>query len=202
MAKYVIGAIIIICLAIGGLYYFSGKKGATLPTTTTQQVPAQVATTTYATSTYSVVYPVDYAIDAAFQNVEVNAKKPISGVKLTIPGTMATGTNLGVDTFISVEQLPRAKNCTGDIYLADTVKPTTVTEGGVTYSLATTSGAGAGNLYEESVYAIEGSKPCTAVRYWIHSSNIGNYDPGTVREFDRNALIQSFDTIRRSVQVI
>ena len=204
MAKYVIGAIIIICLLIGGLYYFSGKKGTSLSggATTTQQHMMQTATTTYATSSFSVVYPVDYTIDAAFQNMEVNPKKPISGVKLTIPGTMATGTNLASDTFVSIEQLPRAKHCTGDIYLADNVTPTEVTDNGVTYSLATTTGAGAGNLYEEMVYAIASSSPCTAVRYSIHSGNIGNYDPGAVKEFDRNALLNSFDTIRRSLQLI
>ena len=203
MAKYVIGAIIIICLAIGGLYYFSGKKSAMPTTTTTAQQQVAVATTTYATSSYSVVYPVDYTVDPNFQNTEVNPNKPISGVKFTIPGTMATGTNLASDAFISVEQLPLAKNCTGDICLADNVTPTDLTEGSVTYSVATTSGAGAGNFYEEAVYAIKGSSPCTAVRYSIHSGNIGNYDPASgIKEFDHNALLNSFDTIRRSLQLI
>jgi hypothetical protein len=100
---------------------------------------------------------------------------------------------------VIVEQLPRAKNCTGDIFVYDNVKATTRTENGVTYSVASTSGAGAGNFYEETIYALAGSVPCTAVRYYIHSSNIGNYTPGTVREFDKNALLDSFDDIRTSL---
>ena len=38
-----------------------------------------------------------------------------------------------------------------------------------------------------------------AVRYFIHSSNIGNYPEGAVREFDRQALLNQFDQIRRSL---
>lgn len=204
MAKYILGVMVIILAGIGGYYYFIERHAA--PTTGTQQTtqmqPQATATTTYATSTFSVVYPVDFSADPTFENTEVSAKKPIAGVKFTIPGAMATGTNLGSDTFISVEQLPHAKKCTGDIYLLDNVTPTSVDDNGVTYSLATTSGAGAGNRYEEYVYAIASSSPCTAVRYWIHSSELGNYDPGMgIKAFDSQALMSAFDTIRRSVQL-
>lgn len=202
MAKYIIGVIALILVLAGGYYFLYGTK---LPSgNTTGGTPAtvqQVATTTYATSSFSVAYPVDFSVDPTFSNTEVNPKKPIAGVKFTIPGAMATGTNLSSDTFVSIEQLPRAKNCTGDIYLLDEVRPSSVTENGVSYSLATTSGAAAGNFYEESVYAIQGSNPCTAVRYFIHSTNIGNYEPGAVREFDRAALLRAFDSIRGSLQL-
>src|SRR5207247_320003 len=106
---------------------------------------------------------------------------------------------LSSDTYISVEWLPRAKKCTGDIYVADNVRAETMSSASTTYSVATTSGAGAGNFYEEIVFAISDSKPCTAVRYRIHSSNISNYDPGTVREFDRAVLLRQFDEIRDSL---
>jgi hypothetical protein len=43
---------------------------------------------------------------------------------------------------------------------------------------------------------------CTAVRYLVHSTNIGNYEPGAVREFDRPALIDLFDQIRRSYRAV
>jgi hypothetical protein len=50
------------------------------------------------------------------------------------------------------------------------------------------------------VYALKGTKPCIAVRYFIHSTSIGNYDPNAgVREFDREALLGAFDQIRRSL---
>ena len=151
----------------------------------------------------AITYPAGYTADASYIYDQVNPKKPISGVKFTIPGSMATGTNLSSDTYLSVEWLPRAKKCTGDIYLAANVRPHSETFASTTYSVATSSGAAAGNIYEESVYALQGSSPCIAVRYFIHSGNIGNYpaqgEPGAVGEFDRAALLSAFDTIRASL---
>ncbi|HVV38965.1 MAG TPA: MliC family protein [Candidatus Paceibacterota bacterium] len=157
-------------------------------------------TSTAASSTpgFTVKYPKTFSLNSAYVN-ETFPKKPISGIKLTVPETMATGTNLSSDTGLSVEWLPNARNCTGDIFVAENVKAQKVTENGVSYSVATTSGAGAGNLYEETVYAISGSKPCTAVRYFVHSGNIGNYPAGTVTEFDRAGLMAQFDKIRQSL---
>ena len=201
--KYVVavGGILIVVIAAG--YYI--KYGTGAPAGELPQAPANttmgVATSTYATSTYSIVYPQDFTVDETYVNTEVNPKKPIHGVSFTIPGTMATGTNLSADTHVAVEQLPRAKKCTADIYLQQNVKPVDTTDGGVAYSVATTSDAGAGNFYEEMVYALSGSSPCTAVRYFIHSSNIQNYPDGAVKEFDHAALLSAFDSIRQSLQL-
>src|SRR3989338_2748625 len=158
-----------------------------------------VQTQQYSTTTFSLQYPPDYALNEAYAYDQFGPKKLIHGISLVIPAAMATGTPLSADTYLSVEQLPRAKKCTGDIFISADVKTQTVTEGGIDYSLATTSGAAAGNRYEELVYALATSSPCTAVRYYIHSTDIGNYPAGTVREFDRITLIDAFDTIRRSV---
>src|SRR3989344_2215527 len=156
----------------------------------------------YATTTFSFGYPESYTLNEGYTYDAFGPKKLIHGIALTIPASMATtsaGTNLSSDTRISVEQLPRARNCTGDIYLQENVFSYTFTEGGISYSLATTSGAAAGNRYEELVYALATSTPCTAVRYFLHSSPIENYDPGTHTEFDRAALLKELDAIRRSV---
>ena len=146
------------------------------------------------------MYPQDFTLNESYAYTGV-PNKPISGVKLTIPAKMATGTNLGADTGLSVESLPRARSCTGDIYLLDNVRAENVVENGIEYSVASTSDAGAGNFYEETVYALPGSKPCTAVRYFIHTTNIGNYPEGTVREYDRGALLADFDKIRWSLEL-
>ncbi|MBV9159864.1 MAG: hypothetical protein JO019_04680 [Candidatus Kaiserbacteria bacterium] len=203
MAKYVVGVIAFILVVAGGYWLLKGKSAAPSQdmtgSTTTTTMPQQAATSTYATSTFSVVYPNDFTVDPNYTYTQVNPAKPIAGVKFTIPMTMATGTNLSSDTYVSVEQLPHAKNCTGDIYLHDNVKAVSMSDNGVTYSVASTTGAGAGNFYEEWVYAISGSSPCTAVRYFIHSGNIGNYPPGTVTEFNKDALTAAFDSIRRSL---
>lgn len=167
------------------------------------EVPGQEPRSTYASSTMGISfkYPKSFTLGVTYQYTGF-PKKPISGVKVLIPDRVATGTNVSSqDTGVSIEQLPRALNCTGDIFIVDNVKASTITENGVTYSVATTSGAGAGNFYEEMVYALSGTKPCTAVRYFIHSMNIGNFEPGAAREFDREALIAEFDKIRSSLRI-
>ncbi|MBZ0228141.1 MAG: hypothetical protein K8F58_06775, partial [Bauldia sp.] len=73
------------------------------------------------------------------------------------------------------------------------------TEDDTEYSVASLTDAGAGNLYEETVYALAGTSPCLAVRTFIHSANIGNFDPGTVTEFDKAALTAESDAIRKTV---
>jgi hypothetical protein len=194
----------ILMVGIGAAIVYRSQLKALLQ----RPAPAPVATTTpnpaatlqsFATTTFSLRYQPEYTLNTVFAYDQFGPKKLIHGISLTIPLTMATGTNLASDTYISVEQLPRAKNCTGDIFVNATVVPQSLTDSGVEYSLATTSGAGAGNLYEEQVYARVGSTPCTAVRYYIHSGNIGNYPAGAVREFDRAALLAGFDQIRRSL---
>lgn len=201
MWKYAVGGIIA-ATALGGLagLYFYHPTSLVINQSPPPEQLLQSATSTYATSTFSVVYPTNFTVHDDYAYDQFGPNKLIHGVKFTIPAEMATGTNVSsYDTGISIEQLPRARNCTADIYIRDDVKKHSVTENGVLYSIATTSGAGAGNFYEEQVYALSGTHPCTAVRYFIHSTNIGNYPEGTVREFDRTALISAFDEIRHTL---
>lgn len=166
-------------------------------------VPGAPARTSYASSTMgiSLKYAPDFRMAPSYQYTGF-PKKPISGVKLLIPDTMATGTNLSsFDTGVSVEQLPRAKNCTADIFITQNVKPMPVAINGVAYTVATTSDAAVGNRYEETVYALTDSKPCTAVRYFLHYAAIENFDPEAVKAFDRDAIMAAFDKIRDSVRL-
>ncbi|MBP9711072.1 MAG: hypothetical protein KBD50_02335 [Candidatus Pacebacteria bacterium] len=158
-------------------------------------------TTTIASSTmgYTMTYPLDF--NAVQDHVyPFSSKKNILGFKVVVPADMATGTNLSADSYVSVEQLPNARLCTADIFMQANVKAATVTEAGVTYSVASSSDAGAGNRYDEMVYALKDSMPCTAVRYFIHYTNIQNYPDGAVTEFNRTALLNEFDQIRHSLQ--
>lgn len=198
MAKYIIGGIFLILIA-GGAYYLLAGSGMNPAPEVMEPVPVVPTTQTYSTSTFSITYPVGWSVNDAYAYTGVSPTKPISGVQITIPGTMATGTNLSADSYVSVEWLPRATTCRGDIYVLQNVRATELTVGLKTWSVASTTGAAAGNRYEESVFAAPDSKPCTAVRYYIHSTNIDNYPEGTVREFDRAALVAEFDKIRDSL---
>ena len=200
MLKYIVGVIAIIIVLAGAYYYLVMSQTPLAPEVQAPEV--QVPTTsTYATSTYSVQYPPEFILDENYAYDQFGPTKLIHGVRFAIPETMATGTTLSADSYVAIEQLPRAQNCTADIYLKQDVKAVAFTEDGTAYSIATSSEAAAGSTYEEMVFALPDSSPCTAVRYRVHSTNIGNYPAGTVQEFDRTALLAAFDTIRRSLQV-
>ncbi|MBC7836435.1 MliC family protein [Acetobacteraceae bacterium] len=182
-------------------FVMEGKGGAETYSNCEIAKPGEESRSTYTSQdpAFTIQYPKGYVVNSSYAYDQFGEDKLINGVKFTIPATMATGTNLSSDTGISVEWLPRAKSCTGDIYLLANVKASKITENGIEYSMASSSDAGAGNRYEETVYAIASSTPCIAIRYFIHYSALENYPTSTVREFDRAALIAAFDKIRQSL---
>jgi membrane-bound inhibitor of C-type lysozyme len=153
------------------------------------------------TAGYSFRYPTAFALDTSYQYQELGPGKVINGVKVTIPADFASGTNLSPDSYLSVEQLPNVQDCEASLFLdgGAGVSTSTITDGDTTYSIASSTGAGAGNRYEEIVYALPGSNPCTAVRYFIHYGVLDNYPAGTVGAFDEAGLLAQFDKIRRTL---
>lgn len=152
---------------------------------------------------FSIRYPADYSIDTSYKYQAPGPGKDISGVKFTIPSSLATGTNLSsFDTGVSVEIIPAAQDCNAGLFLDENINVQTVTDNGNNYSFASTTQGAAGNRYEEKVWAIPGTNPCIAARYFIHSTNIGNYPEGAVSEFNRDALINQFEKIRHSLTTL
>jgi hypothetical protein len=70
---------------------------------------------------------------------------------------------------------------------------------GVSFTKSEGGGVGAGNIYEQVYYRAVRNGTCYEVTYFIHYTNIGNYEPGTVKEFDHTALIEKFDQILSSL---
>lgn len=143
-----------------------------------------------------------YTIDEDFKN-QITPEQVIDGVKFTIPATLATGTNLSKDTYLSVESIPNTSICSADLFFDNSLEVATSTleDRGVVYSVATSSEAAAGNRYQEKVFAIPGTNPCIAVRYMVHYGVIENYDPSVVKEFDAVGLVNQFDQIRHTLVV-
>lgn len=151
---------------------------------------------------FSIRYPAEFTVNTSYKYQELGPGKDINGVKFIIPEKITTGTNLSKSgTGISVEEILNIQECEANLFIYPPNDIISVTDNNVMYSVATTNGAGAGNFYEEKVWAIPGTNPCIAIRYFIHSTNIGNYTPGTVKEFDRQALFDQFDKIRRSLVI-
>lgn len=163
--------------------------------------PDQTDTTTtyaYPPLGFSIQYPKTYTLNESYMYQGLG-EEGIPGIKVTVPKALSDETNLSSDSGVSIEYIPNAESCNGSTFLYENPPATSVTEGGVTYSVATNAGAGAGNYYEEKVYAIAGANPCIAVRYYIHSTQIANYPAGTKKEFDKTKLLAEFDAIRKSL---
>jgi membrane-bound inhibitor of C-type lysozyme len=148
------------------------------------------------TQKFSIRYPLGYSVK--------DATEDWFGVGFFIATSTTVGTNLSTDTHMSVEEINTksgsTEECTAGRFLGRELQTiSTTTENGVTYSVGTASGAGAGNRYEETIYALIGTNPCFAVRYFIHYSAIENYSEGSVKAFDMQALFTEFDAIRHTL---
>jgi len=162
---------------------------------------AQAARYTDPTLGYTISYPASWTLDTAYVNDTQGPSHEIKGISLTIPASMTQGTNLGGDTKLSVESLP-GQNCQPSQFVdpADNVRH--IVSHGIHYTVADSSDAGAGNRYETTVYVVDGTSPCIAVRTFIHYSAIENFDPSSgVKAFDRAKLIAAFDRIRASLRL-
>lgn len=198
--------VIVLVLLVLGVVVFEYRGSALLTPLfgTGATTGAQQSWSTFASSTlgYSVRYPAGYTPDTAYAYQAFGPGKDIYGTKFTIPAAEANGTNLSADSYLSVETLPKTKTCTADLFLDTQIGTSAeVIDNGTAYSVAKGGGAAAGNLYTEYVYAIPGTSPCLAVRYFIHSTQLGNYPPGTVVAFNQQVLLAEFDGIRRSLVI-
>jgi hypothetical protein len=147
---------------------------------------------------YTIAYPANWSIDTHYVYDQLGPGKEIKGVAFQIPAGLAAGTNLGEDTRLSVESLPGTA-CTPGQFVDPAESVHTLRADHRVYTAASSGDAGAGNRYETQVFVVAGTSPCLAVRYFVHSSAIENFDPGTVRPFDRAKLMRAFDDIRATL---
>ena len=155
----------------------------------------------YASAAYSfsIRRPDGFVVDEAYAYQGLRPDESIPGVSFTIPAAMTSGTNLSKDTRVSVERLPAGTACDAVSFIGSSAGPSqSVRESGRDWTVAKGGDAGAGNFYDETVYATSGPGGCYGLRLFIHSTNVGNYDPGAVVEFDREALDATYAQFRAS----
>lgn len=139
-----------------------------------------------------------YAINEQFVYTSAPSSTT-SGVQFVIPALVATGTNLSADSYFSVEHSDRTGICEPSLFLDGSHATSSLLENGLTYTVASSSNAGAGNRYDETVYVISGSDPCIAIRTFVHYTVFENYASGTISQFDVQSLKAIFDQIRQTI---
>ncbi len=144
-------------------------------------------------SGFSFSYPQDFILATTTDNTLY-----ASGTSFMVPEALTKGTNLSSDSRIYVQSVATT-TCSAagfiDMALASQKAPTNVAINGTSFSTVKASDAAAGNRYETSVYAAKAGDRCVGISLIAHSGNIQNYDPGTVKEYDKEALDAALQTV-------
>jgi hypothetical protein len=215
----IIWVVVVLLLALFG-YYLYTKDVAVAPVTPVVETPVSTSTdTTNGNSTntpatdatfitykntankYSISYPSGYKVNEKYTYSAMGPAKTISGTSFTIPASLAAGTNLSKDSYISVEHFASTKPCSVTFFTMSPASTSTVRENGITYSVSHNTEAAAGNRYDETVYVLPGTGNCIAVRYFIHYGVYENYPKGSITAFNQKSLVATFDAVRKSLTV-
>lgn len=73
---------------------------------------------------------------------------------------------------------------------------------GTEFKQTTATDVGAGNIYTSRIYRALKNNRCYEISLTVHTANIGNFDPGTVVEFDKEKAFSQLDTIFKSFTLI
>jgi hypothetical protein len=73
---------------------------------------------------------------------------------------------------------------------------------GIDFAHFTAFDAGAGNIYQYHIYQTTYTQKCFQFMVWLHSSNLGNYDPSVnIKAFDEAATLKLFTNILETVVI-
>lgn len=150
---------------------------------------------------FSIYLPKKYTINEDYTYSFV-PDSLIEGVSFGIEEDDYKGTNLSKDSYMSVEVISdRNIPCKVESFINNVVYSGVVEEqDNHIFAVASSTDAGAGNRYEQTVYVTPIEAGCSAIRYFIHYGAIENYPVDTIKEFDRQKLLNKFDAIRKSIK--
>lgn len=173
-----------------------------VPPTTTPTVPTSSANQIYRNDAYNFefTYPKEFGfVTPNYANLENQV------VQLQIGGDNYPKTNLN-DAAIAVSTgfAKSTKDCQDlkNQPEGSTGFTQTASINGVNFDSTTGNGAGAGNFYESRVYRTLHGSFCYEITETIHTANIGNFDPGTVTEIDKNAIWNKLETITQTFKFL
>lgn len=148
---------------------------------------------------WSMSYPAGWKVNPRYVSVSLGPDHEIHGVSFDIPDSVQPGTNVSHnDTGVSVESIP-GKACKPSQFVNPAQNVRKLKADGRVYSAAESGDAAMGNRYDTDLFVIEGTSPCIAVRYFIHTTVFENYEPGSIKRFNRASLIATFNRMRATL---
>ncbi|HVX90579.1 MAG TPA: hypothetical protein VHC20_02995 [Candidatus Paceibacterota bacterium] len=211
--------VVILLVVVAGGFFFLGSQfgggAASVVSTTTDTGPTDGTGTTgsgpvtgsgnwqvFENALLSIRYPDVFVVNPVATGDEwrsgANGDAGTLDFRATLPKSFAPGTNFS-DAKLTVGHSANATT------VADCMKPdpsggpasslTTRVINGTTFTVFTSSDAGAGNLYDTTSYRTVHQNTCIAVEYTIHYTQIANYPPGAVTEFDEAAVKAELDAV-------
>jgi|GEM_PF-4806373 len=145
------------------------------------------STQTYNNSAYNFTfdYPTEFSfVDPNYANLDQKI------VQIQLASKDYPKTNLGDAAFTVSEATTKTeKEClTLNLPEGSDGFKDTKTINGVNFFTTTGAGAGAGNLYDMKTYRTFVSPTCYELNETIHTAQIGNFDPGTVTEVNKDEI--------------
>ncbi|MEN9621881.1 MAG: hypothetical protein RLZZ67_315 [Candidatus Parcubacteria bacterium] len=141
-----------------------------------------------------------FTVNESYLNQDFGPGREIPGIAFIIPELFSKGTNLSADSYIAVEKLSDV-DCEPASFIDSPQAAEDIVVDGISFKKASVSDAGAGNRYDQTVFVTENDGACIAVREFVHTTQIANYDPGTVKEYDRAGLSALFETMLKSLRL-
>jgi hypothetical protein len=210
--KWLVGIIVVVIVVVAGWYIWSNANSAVTPPVGTTATSTPIAdiipgvpnqTYTNADLGFSIEYPATASTTGNFSSGYLPVTQtPV--IAFEVPQSMFQGTNLveaGVYVGATSTDIGVA-NCTIPSEDNDETATSSVVIGGQQFAVFTSSGVGAGNLYQQKTYRTVQNGNCLEFTELLHSGNIQNYPTGSVTQFDQaefsdilNGIVQTFQPI-------
>ena len=154
-------------------------------------------------SGFSLEYPKDFSLQTDYTKVKILGYLPVCDATMAAcayyTGDAYKGTNfenagVSINILKILDSQAKCYNFTVSTNEAQTTAGT-ITINGIAFNSATGGDAGAGHSMKTQVYRNFHNGQCYEIAQRIGITNIGNYTPGTIKEFDQSALWQRLQGI-------
>lgn len=191
---YIVGVVLVL-LAVAWAYYGQSARE--------QQIIEGVDNAVYDNPDYG--FSLSYPETAKASQVEFGGYLPLTQTPLAsfvLPESMSEGTNLGeAGVYVGATSTPSiVASCVEPKQAEGETVGAEESINGKEFRVFTSADAGAGNLYERVSYRTLYAGVCIEFVTLLHSGNIGNYPPDTVKAFDKTYFQGILDSIVHTVQ--